>query len=187
MIRICAIVFLIACGKQTAAPEKTGCDTGAPGSVCIAFDPNFAGFKNWPSFDVTDLNMQNIVHTDATLTAYINKIPPKGSTEFPIGTIIVKQATGGSTPANDRTFAGVKRGGGFNLGTATAPGAVNWEWFELQQTDTDTPTIVGGWRGVGPPSSADVYGGDPALCNGCHVQAKANDFIWSDKLQLSNF
>lgn len=180
VLAVIACFGAVACGKTSTAAQQTGCETFAAGSTCIAFAPNFSGYTKWQAYDVTDMNLQNVVHTDATLTAYINKVPPKGSTEFPVGTIIVKSAVGGSTPANNRVFAGVKRGGDFN-----ANGSLNWEWFELLNTEQETPTI--GWRGVGPPSSADVYGGDPALCNGCHQQAKANDFIWADKLQLSNF
>ena len=47
--------------------------------------------------------------------------------------------------------------------------------------------MVIGWQGYGPPSgSADIYGGNPAVCNTCHIKAAANDYVWSAALQLSN-
>jgi len=67
-------------------------------------------------------------------TEYIKRPPASGSSEFPVGTLIVKEATGGTIP--HEIFAMAKRGGGFNR---DAPG---WEWFELQ----DQPVVIV-WRG----------------------------------------
>ena len=94
------------------------------------------------------------------------------------GTIIVKEPSDGDLTTR-QIFAMVKRGGDFN-----PTGAVNWEWFELQNVDSATVQIV--WRGFGPPAG-ETYGGNPAFCNGCHVIAADNDDVWSSALQLSNF
>ena len=108
------------------------------------------------------------------------KIPstPTGN-EFPLGTIIVKE-TNEVDPTARQLFALVKRGGDFN-----PTGAVNWEWFELKNVADGSVAIS--WHGYGPPSgSADIYGGNPAVCNTCHKKAATNDYVWSAALQLSN-
>ena len=108
------------------------------------------------------------------------KIPsPITGNEFPLRTIIVKE-TNEADPTARQVFALVKRGGDFN-----PTGAVNWEWFELKN-NADGSVVIG-WQGYGPPSgSADIYGGNPAVCNTCHIKAAANDYVWSAALQLSN-
>jgi hypothetical protein len=109
---------------------------------------------------------------------YLNQAPPHGSTEFPVGTIIVKDLGPGPGTAAT-TFAMVKRGGGFN-----EQGATNWEWFELQNNADASVTIL--WRGAEPPAG-QAYSGEPTACNTCHGTAKSNDFVQSQPLQLSNF
>jgi hypothetical protein len=159
---------MTACGTSGGTPD-------APDTF-LAFTTTFAPFRGWTS-----------VHSDGPAddgtfppdvlgprTQYLNRPPPPGSTEFPVGTVIVEARESGTM----KIFGAVKRGGGFNAG-----GAANWEWFEL----TDQPvTIV--WRGVGPPVG-DTYGGDPnGGCNTCHVKCGAhNDYICSPKLQLASF
>ena len=104
-------------------------------------------------------------------THYINMVPPSGSTEFPVGTIIVEAMEGASA----HTVAAVKRGGGYN-------GGRNWEWFEVKENPV---AIV--WRGLGPPNG-ESYGGDPNGCNTCHSACGGdNDLRCSPYLQLSSF
>ncbi len=179
-----------------------GCNAGGTPSTPVgtftAFASDFLGFHDWtsaaatpastlPPFDASfgvaadggGLTGDGGVHTLAE-TVYLNHPPPSGSTTFPVGTIIVKE-TEEAEPTARKTFAVVKRGGDFN-----PTGAVNWEWFELQNSANGG--VVINWRGYGPPSgSADIYGGDPAVCNHCHLIAAANDDIWSSSLQLTNF
>jgi hypothetical protein len=162
-----AVAALAACGGGG------GNESDAPESF-LAFSSTFAPFRSWTSFHSDGPRDDGSVTPDVLgpRTQYINKLPPHGATEFPVGTAIVEVRESG------KIFAGVKRGGGFNTG-----GATNWEWFEL----TDAPvTIV--WRGVGPPIG-DTYGGDPnGGCNACHARCGAsNDYVCSPRLALGAF
>jgi hypothetical protein len=79
-----------------------------------------------------------------------------------------------------KTFAAVKRGGGYN-----ADGATDWEWFELTK-DAQSGVVSIAWRGLAPPAGA--YGGAIDSCNDCHRQCGAhNDFVCSPYLQLAGF
>lgn len=178
----------LACGA--AAP------TSKPGTTFTAYAPDFDGFHSWPSAPATPgPNLPPVPGGDGVdagtiaadggvhvlpLTVYWNHPPPSGSTTFPIGTIIVKETN--EPELSDRTvFAMAKRGGDFN-----ATGAVNWEWFDL--TNSVDGSVVINWRGFGPKSgSADIYGGNPTICNDCHEVAAANDYVWSSAVQLANF
>lgn len=179
----------LACGA--AAPASP------PATTFTAFATDFQGFHSWssapatpspslppaPSGDGVDAGTTTAadggVHV-LPLTVYWNHPPPTGSTTFPVGTIIVKE-TQEADPTARKVFAMVKRGGDFN-----PTGAVNWEWFELQNTANSG--VVINWRGYGPPSgSGEVYGGDPTICNSCHLIAAANDDVWSSAVQLANF
>ena len=146
----------------------------------VAFASNFAGFHGWQSFDVTKEAAPGTVHPDATLIEYLNRPPPKGGREFPVGTIIVKEPTTG-TPNTEPFFAMVKRGGGYN-----AQGASGWEWFELQNLTDGSGGVQIVWRGLGPPAG-EVYGGDPnAGCNTCHRDC-GNDAVCAKSVRLENF
>ncbi|HEY1536642.1 MAG TPA: hypothetical protein VGF76_21625 [Polyangiaceae bacterium] len=149
-------------------------DGGTPPGVFVAFSSDFKDFRTWQSFDVTMDADAGALHPEAMLMEYLNRAPPSGSTEFPIGTIIVKQINGDLTK-NDQYFAMVKRG---------APQQPNgWEWFGLYNADdAGTPDIA--WRG-GPPSTAE-YGGDPTSCNRCHITCD-NDYVCAPPLKLSSF
>ena len=160
---------LVACGGGGG-----GGGDASEASTFIAFNANFAPFRSWPSFH-SDGPVDDGTFPAIALgprTQYINQLPAAGSTEFPIGTIIVEARD------NGKNFAGVKRGGGFN-GT----GAINWEWFEILENPV---TIF--WRGLGPPSG-DTYGGDAnGGCNACHIKCGlTNDYVCSAHLQLSTF
>lgn len=169
-MRFWAFALLASCA---ASPEPSG-------DVFVAFASSFDPFHGWKSIAaVPPPNAPtSTVHTAGSWTAYINAVPPKGSTQFPVGTIIVKE-TMEPDPAMRTTFAMVKRGGGYD-----AQGAIGWEWFELTNLASGGVRIV--WRGVGPPAG-EKYGGDPNGCNGCHGSAKANDYVWSQGFSLSSF
>lgn len=135
----------------------------------IAFGTDFAGYHSWESF-VPKIALPGNDHLNGTRTVYINRLPEPGSTEFPVGTIFVKES-GDGDPSQRHVFASVKRGAGFNK-----TGAVDWEWFELQNGAKDQPTIL--WRGVGP-TNGDAYGGDATGgCNTCH-DTKVWDYAWT--------
>lgn len=181
-----ALVAALAVACSGSASNGSS-DAGTTGEF-VAFGSDFQDFRTWQSFDVTaeafaaggiDAGVgPGTVHPDAKLIEYLNKPPPTGSTEFPVGTIIVKEGTEGDVVGR-QYFAMVKRGGIQNL-----DGAKGWEWFELRNLANGTVGIV--WRGVGPPKG-EVYGGDPnAGCNTCHV-ACGNDAVCAKAVQLANF
>lgn len=167
-------------GACASSSGDSSSDAGNDNNVFIAFASDFANFRSWQSFDVTKDAAPGTVHPDAKLIEYLNMAPPSGSTQFPVGTIIVKEGTDGPV-AGRQYFAMVKRGGGEN-----PMGAVGWEWFELQNAADGTPGIR--WRGVGPPSG-ELYGGDPTGgCNSCHVsQCGGNDAVCAPAVQLAQF
>jgi hypothetical protein len=179
----------IALGCGGGASAGTGTDScvgtlpatpGPPpsGSTYLAFAQDFHGYHSWSSYDVTaDADLVGI-HDGSQVTEYINRPPPSGSGEFPLGTLVVKEATGGTIP--HEIFAMAKRGGGFNSA------ATGWEWFELENLDCMDDRVKILWRGVGPPLG-EMYGGDPnAGCNACHADC-GNDAVCAKALHLSNF
>jgi hypothetical protein len=167
----------------------TGCSTPAATSDSGVLGPpplasDFSCFRNWSSTPgvgppgapdpsgVTDGG----IHA-GPMTTFINMKPPHGSTSFPVGTIIVKEQN--DPPLTQRQiFAMVKRGGGFNPN-----GAVNWEFFELQNIDSCNVSIV--WSRI--PINSDPYASNPEVCDDCHVLAKSNDYVWTTGLTLSSF
>ena len=190
--------FALRLSVGAALAGLAGCNAassaGSDGGVFVAFATDFAGFHDWPSAvampspslppvdaggvgpdgGATDGGVHPVPETEYW------KIPstPTGGV-FPLRTIIVKE-TNEADPTARQVFAIVKRGGDFN-----PTGAVNWEWYELKNNADGT--VVVSWQGFGPPSgSADIYGGNPAVCNNCHVKAAANDYVWSAALQLSS-
>jgi hypothetical protein len=169
---------LAACAVGLAGCGSSGGsgDAGGDPVPFLAFTTTFEPFRSWTSFH-SDGPADDGTFTPDVLgprTQYINKLPPSGSSEFPVGTVIVEARENGT----QKIFGAVKRGGGFNL-----TGAVNWEWFELE----DNPVRIM-WRGLGPPGG-ETYGGDPnGGCNSCHVKCGANnDFICSPQLSLATF
>lgn len=174
--RLAATLATLAAGLLGACGGSGGGSTGDATDTFLAFSATFAPFRSWTSVHSDGPTDDGTFPPDVLgpRTQYINKPPPHGATEFPLGTVIVEARESGT----QKIFAAVKRGGGFNTG-----GATNWEWFEL----TDAPvTIV--WRGVGPPLG-DTYGGDPnGGCNACHIKCGSNtDFVCSPHLALGSF
>ncbi len=151
-----------------------GCE-GQRLSSFIAFERDFQGFRAWEGGSFVELPARGQTHY-AGDQRYFIRGPERKGREFPVGTIIVKQARLEARPEG-QLFAMVKRGGGFN-----AHGAVGWEWFELVERGDKTVAIK--WRGVSAPSG-ESYGNDPhGTCNVCHAEAKANDFVKSPALAL---
>jgi hypothetical protein len=161
---LAAVALVGACGTDPG-------DAPPAPEVFIAFSSQFADFREWTFFH-SDGPAEGTQPPEVLgpRSQYISTPPPPGSTEFPVGTMIVEVRENGT----EHILAGVKRGGGFNDGR-------NWEWFEL----IENPVAIV-WRGVGPPDGEN-YGGDPeGGCNQCHV-ACGNDFVCSSFLQLGNF
>ena len=161
-----ALVAVCACKGSSSSGGDSG-DTFTP------FVSTFAPFRTWTEFDSPGPGSDSGFPPGVLgpRQQYINMVPPHGSTEFPVGTVIVEVRDTGII------FSGVKRGGGYN-----ATGAKNWEWFEL----TENPIAIT-WSGFGPPPG-DTYGGDMNSCNTCHAACGGdNDYVCSSKLQLAGF
>ena len=168
-VALSAMLLASCASASSAAPATTTGD-----ETFVAFASTFADFRKWESFH-SDGPAAGTMPDDVLgpRTQYLNARPPKGSTSFPVGTIMVEARE--TAPLS--LFAAVKRGGGFN------PGAPGWEWFELSEAADGSVTIL--WRGAAPPTG-ESYGGDPTGgCNGCHTSCASNDFACSPKLQLS--
>ena len=133
---------------------------------------DFADFPSWSSQTFDTTVALGASHVAGRRTVYINQRPPAGAAEFPVGTLIVKV-----TETDGKIFARAKRGGNFNRS-----GALNWEWFELEE---GTAGLSVRWHGWGPPAG-EMYGGDAGgACNGCHSAAAANDYVLSPGLVLT--
>src|SRR5882724_6545597 len=122
LIRCAVICLAMGCGP----PPDSNPDAGE--RPFIAFASSFNGYRSWRSTPATAPagapQPPEALH-GAHLVAFINQAPQHGSTEFPIGTIIVKEPDpDGGAVDGGLTFAMAKRGGNFD-----SAGAVNWEWF----------------------------------------------------------
>jgi hypothetical protein len=166
-----AAVVMVGCGGGEGDPN-------ASGGTFIAFSPDFADFHAWTPFDL-GMDQSDGITVAGTRRAYLNKVPPTGSTSFPTGTIIVK-TIGEDLPMPGQTFAMAKRGEPYN-----ARGAVGWEWFELVESAGGAPAIK--WRGITPPAGETYAGIMGGACNTCHAMGAANDFVPSAELSLDQF
>jgi hypothetical protein len=163
--------LLSACGGSDAEPQ-----TSSTSFLAVAAD--FQGYRSWPSFDVTAEAVIVGIHDGSTVTEYVNTLPPSGLSEFPLGTLVVKEALGGTM--THELFAMARRGGNFN-----STGVRGWEWFELVNLEDGKDSVKINWRGFGPPLG-EMYGGDPnSTCNTCHKECAGA--VCSSALQLSNF
>jgi hypothetical protein len=175
-LRVIALLAIAACGHDTGPPPPpVAQDSNA---TFVAFPETFASFRTWTSFHDNGPPDDGTFGPDVLgpRTQYINMTPPHGSTQFPVGTVIVEARESGAM----LIIAGVKRGGGYNL-----QGATNWEWFGLTEDPTGAVSIK--WRGLAPPVGG--YGGLPmGGCNDCHMSCgSTNDFVCSPELQLASF
>lgn len=153
--------WLAACGPAEMKTTPT---------VFIALARDFQAFDQWEHFDLPTGEITASPHTAGTRTVFLNARPAKGSTAFPVGTVIVKQGV-------EHVFAMAKRGGGYN-----SAGADGWEWFELKAATDGSQAIV--WRGITPPVGEKYSGTSGGTCNTCHDAAKANDWVQSEPLRL---
>lgn len=174
----------VLCSAGCSSSEGTP-DAGES-TVFVAQLSDFSGFCHWKSAPaVADIDASDGIHADAgPLTVYWNHSPPHGATQFPVGTIILKESNQ-ANPADRTAFAMVKRqarGTGYN-----SSGADGWEWWSV--FDKGDCTVSEGWRGPAPQANPnDQYLSTPAGdCNGCHGRIKGNDYVWDSALQLSKF
>ncbi len=189
LLGVGGLLSVVGCGGGSdggASGETDPTDGGVPWPF-IAQTIDFAGFcKEWKSAPATAPgDGGDGIHGDAGLTVFWNKSPPHGATEFPVGTIILKE-TNDPDPSARTAFAMVKRqprGTGFNA--ADAGGADGWEWWSV--SDLGNCNIGRLWRGSSPPSTESYAGQTVGDCNGCHARVADNDYVWDTALQLSHF
>lgn len=201
MMRACewpriALVGALSLAGGVASCGGTGAASNADaGETFIAYGSNFTDYPKWEStplataehaddggVPIDDAGCALGHDTSTNRFGFLNRRPAPGSTEFPVGTIFVKEMRkDGVAREGWQVFAMVKRGGGYNQS-----GAKGWEWFELAPVaDGVAPRIV--WRGSGPPAGEGY--GSPACggCNSCHGVAAGNDYVVSPEFDLKNF
>ncbi len=171
-------------GSSSGAPATV--EAGAPAPALTEFvaqAQTFDGFCAWHSAVATPSGTVPLgVHGTEPMNVYWKASPPHGSTQFPVGTVVLKETTEADAGAR-LVFAMVKRtahGGDYNM-----TGADGWEWFSLEDNGDCTASIL--WRGPQAPivtTYTDLHIGD---CNGCHEMAVANDYVWDTALQLTAF
>jgi hypothetical protein len=172
-----ALVVLALVGCSKVSPASDTPDAAATPTTFIANEATFQGFRSWTAFHSDGPPPASVsIDVRGPRTQYLNKVPQHRSTSFPVGTIIVEARESGAK----LIFAAVKRGGGYN-----AAGAVDWEWFELDE-DPSSGAVSILWRGLGPPATNNHYGGTDR-CNFCHMSCADNDYACSEKLKLSDF
>jgi hypothetical protein len=170
----------------TDSSASVGADAGA--AVFVPFPSDFCNYTSWKTYVEPDAGGDGVIvpptgtdggfiHAPGGRIEYINHVPPHGSTEFPVGTIIVK-----SIPGQQQTFAMAKRGGGYNPNGPDGD-PLNWEWFEIAGSGCDINIV---WQGATPPSS-QAYGGTPQACNQCHSLHASNDFVASSHIVLTEY
>jgi hypothetical protein len=138
--------------------------------VFIAQQRDFLKYLDWMVFDKDVPGSHGGVIGKTTV--YLNELPPQGSAEFPVGTMLLKTMQATDSP-DMSIHAMVKRGSGFN-----PKGALGWEFFELALQKKDgMPFIL--WRGTDPPTG-EMYklllGANDLMpmeaesdCNSCHA------------------
>jgi hypothetical protein len=182
---VATVMVTVMVGAATACPFLPDHQLERAGDVFIAQSADFGGYRDWPSV-VVATTPDASGHNAAPRTVYVSQLPAEGATEWPVGTVLVKEGSGleASGQTGTQTHAMVKRGGSFNV-----QGARGWEWFEVGITTTNTVAIQ--WRGERPPDGesygcliADCSGAQSLVCNDCHGAAD-NDHVLSEPLQLS--
>jgi hypothetical protein len=171
-----ALAVVLAAGAASCGDDGDEASDPPPATF-LAFASTFSSFRGWTSFH-SDGPAPGTQPVDVLgpRTQYINRLPPAGATSYPVGTVIVEARESGKRPI----FAMVKRGGGYNAG-----GAIDWEWFELTETPASGAVTIA-WRGLGPPTATDSYGGDPlGGCNPCHAAFRETDYVGSAQLKLA--
>ena len=96
-------LFAASCSSSgESADGGSGSPDGGSTSVYVPFIGDFCDYASWTTYVEPDAGGDGIIAKSATTDGgfvhvaggrieHINKIPPHGSTEFPVGTIIVKE------------------------------------------------------------------------------------------------
>ena len=149
-----------ACTPASNLPPDGGvalADAG-PEPEFIALQADLEGYRSWETFTIPSGETGQ-----GTRWIYLNHRPSQGSSEWPVGTILVKELYTLGLHPTLQIDAMVKRGGKFNDADG---GARGWEWMGLSKVGDAGATIF--WRGTEPPPGAG-YVGPTAGCNQCHA------------------
>ncbi len=115
-VRACLFgAVLVAC--IACQPKDTGdTEEDSSTSAFVPFAKDFQGFRQWEAIRLADVvppPASNVnVHLNGKRTLYIKARPPKGSKEFPVGTLIVKEVV--NSGAEKQLFAMTHRGGKYS-------------------------------------------------------------------------
>jgi hypothetical protein len=177
------VIFGASVVASSCLTDDTVIDPGAP-QIFIAQQKDFQDFLSWQSFLVDAQGNNSPAHMGGKVTAYLNKVPPKGSATYPVGSIIAKTVEKGEKMKWE-IHSMVKRGGEFNT-----QGAKGWEYLELQYNSDNIALIL--WRGEAPPvghgyEALTPLGTTTMECNGCHAGSKDTDFVMTPELDIRNF
>jgi len=180
-------VALAACALVACAPDNHEDDADADAGEWTPLPSDCANYETtWTSYDlggITDAGVAADVcaHVlDVPRVAYINKVPPHGSTSFPVGTMIIKQIQMTPDPSTWQIFAMAKRGGDYDPGS----GCVGWEWYGIDPPD-DAGSCRFQWSGTQPTGSEAYASCGP--CANCHSAAQTNDCVIAPELSLSQW
>lgn len=176
-VTLCSTLFAIAassCGAPAPVDPRQG-----PGTF-IAFDPDFAGYRSWQSYDLGVMTPPG--HPMGRQVLYVSRALPTGATRFEDRTIIIREIQADPDPTKWDLFAMARRGGGYN-----AMGALDWEFFILSLDSQGAPHIVS--RGISPneTSSSPYHPGEGITCNTCHggEEARRGDCVLSAEIRPS--
>jgi Cytochrome P460 len=115
-----------------------------------------AGYKSWTKLNNRPLPRRSADPHDGTKNVYTSKLPPRGSSWYPVGTVIVKEAfrSGQRAPYLIAVMRKVK-------GVRANNGWVMIEWTR---------------RFAGARFSEQARG---QVCYGCHVGARRTDYVFT--------
>lgn len=117
-----------------------------------------AGYRSWTKLNRARLPRRVSDPHDGTKNVYASKLPPRGSTRYPVGTVIVKESfrAGQSFPylvAVMRKRAGVRAHNGWLM----------IEWTRSSRTARFSEVARG------------------QVCTSCHVQARRTDYVFTKR------
>ncbi len=168
-----------------APADDTQVDAGDAG-VFVPVASDFKCYGSWTEFDLGSGDggvdeAGSCAHVaNVPRVGYMNKIPPHGSTSFPVGTMIIKEIHTTPNPADWPVFSMVKRGGGYDPGS----GCEGWEWYGLNLTTSACDAHMQ-WGGIGPTGN-DLYASCGA-CSTCHSAAQTNDCVLAPEMSLGQW
>jgi hypothetical protein len=158
-----ALALLV--GAAACSEGNHGADAGV---TFIALERDFTGYQSWLSMSLPHQELADITEPMGPRFGFLNRRPPAGASEYPVGTIIVKEIRDQADPLTWPRFAMAKRALDYNSG-----GAVGWEFFLLRIDANGAPYITS--RGLAPnvdgfDGGGDSYtpGGAAGGCNICH-------------------